>query len=469
MASVFASDASSTGSTSTPTGQELLTLLAITGTTSSISYGTVNPNSDTSSTNQTYGVKNAGNSSTTLSLSGTAMCNGGTCIPTSSQHYASNTFTYGGGEQALQEAATVVSGWLLGPAPLGTPTTTAATLVRAASPTAGVNNGYLYRFGGYAVGEGATSSAEYAAIKKDGTLQSWSSTAAMPAARYGHGGFIFNNYAYAIGGTRIESTCSAYATTTFVASVGATGSLGAWVTTTAPYSNFAYLGYTTYNDSYVYVVGGGSSGYCGSTSSVFYATTTATGMINGWVSTTKLPFISGLEGMGVAAYRGYLYVFGGLFGETAVTSTVLYAPISATGSLGSWTATTPMPSADWSYGASFGQGGFLYAVGGYTNHTSSIVFAPILADGRVGQWSYASYIEAPSEIDGSPIEGAQGFTAYNNYLYTVGGYSRNGVTINDTQMIPLPFRNTSWGLANPADTPPGTYSGTNTFVAVYSP
>jgi hypothetical protein len=58
-------------------------------------------------------VKNAGNSSTTLQLSGTALTLGLNEIATSSQHYATSSFTFGGSEQVLSGTATAVSGFLL--------------------------------------------------------------------------------------------------------------------------------------------------------------------------------------------------------------------------------------------------------------------------------------------------------------------------------------------------------------------
>lgn len=105
--------ASNSGSSSTASGVVLNTLLAINVTPASINYGTVLPGASTGSTNQTATVKNAGNSSTTLNLSGTALALGANIIATSSQHYATSTFTFGGAEQVLIGTATAVSGFLL--------------------------------------------------------------------------------------------------------------------------------------------------------------------------------------------------------------------------------------------------------------------------------------------------------------------------------------------------------------------
>ncbi len=115
---IYTNNAGSKG-TGDATGQELLTLNAINVTTSSISYGTLFPNTNTGSTNQSTTVTNAGNSSTTLKISGTALVNGSNIIPTSSQAYSTSSFTYPGTSTALSGTATAVTSFLL-----VTPTTT---------------------------------------------------------------------------------------------------------------------------------------------------------------------------------------------------------------------------------------------------------------------------------------------------------------------------------------------------------
>ncbi len=79
----------------------------------SINYGTLSPNTNTGSTNQTAFVENFGNSAIGLQLSGTALTSGANSIATSSQHYATSTFTFGGSEQILNSSPTTVSGFSL--------------------------------------------------------------------------------------------------------------------------------------------------------------------------------------------------------------------------------------------------------------------------------------------------------------------------------------------------------------------
>ncbi len=119
VATVNFTDSSHATSTQDAPGQELLTLNALNVTTSSINYGKVNPGSNVGSMNQSTTVQNVGNSSETLQISGTAVALGVNILATSSQHYATSTFTYGGSEQQLNGSPTTVSGFLL-----TTPTTT---------------------------------------------------------------------------------------------------------------------------------------------------------------------------------------------------------------------------------------------------------------------------------------------------------------------------------------------------------
>src|SRR6185312_6730859 len=107
-----------------------------------------------------------------------------------------------------------------------------------------------------------------------------------------------------------------------------------------------------------------------------------------WTLTQALPYTDAAH-MSVA-YNGYIYTIAGITGA-GTTSSVVFAPINATGSLGAWSFTQPLPyaSAD-SFGAA-AYNGYLYVTGGTVNGgtTSSVVFAPINATGSLGAWSFA--------------------------------------------------------------------------------
>lgn len=93
-------------------------LTAINVTTSSLNYGTIAASSTSAVQNATG--TNAGNSTTTLQLYAlSTLTSGSNSIATSSQHYATSSFTFGGSEPALSATPTTLANYLL-----ATPTST---------------------------------------------------------------------------------------------------------------------------------------------------------------------------------------------------------------------------------------------------------------------------------------------------------------------------------------------------------
>ncbi len=113
QAQVTVSNTGNSSSTATSTGVSLNTLLAINLSTSTLNYETVGAGQNTGSTNKIIGIQNTGNSSSTLKVSGTALTFNTNFLATSSQHYATNTFTYNTGDTALSDILTTVTGFFL--------------------------------------------------------------------------------------------------------------------------------------------------------------------------------------------------------------------------------------------------------------------------------------------------------------------------------------------------------------------
>ncbi len=63
-----------------------------------------------------------------------------------------------------------------------------------------VHDGSLYIVGGQGGGQSGGQSVRYTTFNSNGTLGSWTSTTNLPAARYGHSAFAYNNYLYTVGG-----------------------------------------------------------------------------------------------------------------------------------------------------------------------------------------------------------------------------------------------------------------------------
>lgn len=111
---VIAADANGATSSATSTHVELNVLTAINVTTSSINYGTLSASSTTGATNQNATTTNAGNSSTTLQLRASAtLTSGANSIATTSQRYATSSFTFPGGATQLTESNVTVTGFFL--------------------------------------------------------------------------------------------------------------------------------------------------------------------------------------------------------------------------------------------------------------------------------------------------------------------------------------------------------------------
>ncbi len=253
----------------------------------------------------------------------------------------------------------------------------------------------------------------------NGTLGSWSNANAMPSAIYLHSAVVNNGYIYTTGGYNGNPT-----STVFYAPMNSTGSIGAWQTTALP-SAFNSLS-AVVNNGYIYTTGGYNFINGGATSTVFYAPINSTGSIGAWSTTIPLP--STLSHHSAVVNNGYLYITGGNASGT-ITSTVFYAPITSTGSLGAWSTTTPLPSAIDDHSAVVNNG-YIYTTGGTTGVvTSTVFYAPINSTGSIGAW--ATTTPLPSTIY------QHSSVVYNGYIYTTGGNVGGGVVTSTVFYAPI--------------------------------
>jgi len=281
----------------------------------------------------------------------------------------------------------------------------------------------------------------------------WTNTTPLTSAMSHHRSAVYNGYLYVGGGL---DSAGASTTTVRFAPINATGSIGAWVDTTplsAPLSSVELIAH----NGYLYKVGGDIGGGV-STATVQFALINATGSIGTWTDTTPLPFA--FNSLSLAVYNGRLYTLGG-GNDVLATATVRFASINATGSIGAWVDTTPLPSERTTAGAVVDEG-ILYSFGGLVSgtETSSVVFSPIETSGRLGLW-----VDAPAMPAGGY---AFGRAYHNGYVYTVGG-TLVGLNSSTVNFAPLASRNTYWGLSVPAGQAAGNYSGTTVFTAVFAP
>ena len=343
-----------------------------------------------------------------------------------------------------------------------TATTSLPTATYAA--TSVIYNGYVYEIGGLNISSSAITTVDYAPINANGTLGAWTATTSLPSATYTATSIAYNGYVYELGGQTTAVTA-----TVDYAPINSNGTLGAWTATTSLPSATWGATSVVYNN-YLYEIGGSSS-----IATVDYAPINSNGTIGAWTATTSLP--TGTEVATSVAINGYVYEIGGaITSGSAYTATVDYAPINANGTLGSWTATTSLPSAtDWAtsvvynsylyeiggaisgsptatvdvaqinnggpgttsawaattslpaatnYATSVAYNGYLYEIGGNTGSVIATVdYAPINANGTIGSWTATTSLPAATEAATSVV--------YDNYVYEIGGYTSAAVATVD--------------------------------------
>ncbi len=327
---------------------------------------------------------------------------------------SSSDFTAGNNEGSIDYST---SGQISGMKPtggsIGSWTAASSMSQSVETPVAIAYNGYMYRVSGHDRATGLYyNTVQRAPINSDGSLGSWIDTTPLPngGVRY-HQAVAYNGYMYVLGGQR---TGAVLTDAVYVAPINSNGGLGDWVATTSLPVAMAGHAATVYNGT-MYLVGGattnpptcGSGGTCLST--VYYSKILANGTLGAWTSTTAFP--STVDLAKAIAYNGYLYVSGGH--NASIFTTTYYATINSDGTLGSWA----LAGANFS-GARYGHAmyinnGYMYIGMGYNGKTD-VWYAQINSSGTLGAWRAAT-----SYSLGVTYPGA---TAYDGYLYAMGGY-----------------------------------------------
>lgn len=158
-----------------------------------------------------------------------------------------------------------------------------------------------------------------------------------------------------------------------------------------------------------------------------------------WVGTSQLPVALSGHAVAFAELRGtsttrVMYTLGGEDNSNTLQTAVYYSVVGATGTLGTWTATSALPTA-----VSFHRAvvatpanskvtavGYLYALGGATDAAgtqvvSTIYRGTIAADGTISSWTQAGSLPAPLHSFGAAI--------FLGNLYIWGGATTNNVPV----------------------------------------
>ena len=289
--------------------------------------------------------------------------------------------------------------------------------------TSVVHNGYLYVIGGY--GGNSLNDVQYAPINSDGTLGTWNTTTPFTGGRGSHASVVHNGYLYVIGG--YENMTDNHLNDVQYAPINADGTVGSWNTTTS-FATARHGHTSVVHNGYLYVKGGHSGS--APLSDVQYAPINADGTVGSWNTTTS--FATARQGHTGVVHNGYLYVIGG-YDISNFFNDVQYAPINADGTVGGWSTTTSFTNVRQGH-TSVVHNGHLYVIGGHDQSSGSSVFlndvqyAPISADGTVGSWS--------TTISFATARHAHTSVVYNEYLYLIGGYDESS-RFNDVQYAPF--------------------------------
>jgi hypothetical protein len=296
----------------------------------------------------------------------------------------------------------------------------------------------LVAYGGYlyAVGGNNTSSVEYAAINSNGTLSSWTATSSMSTVRGGNDAFVANGYICAVGGDTVNSGTET--ATAECAPIKNDGSLDTWQANTSM-AGAVHRGQITYYNGYVYSVSGKIGGSRVATS--YYAAVNNGGSgVAGAGASIGNSFTNGRELLGTVAYNGYLYILGGVDSFSTYYNDVQYAAINADGTVGTWASTSSFINARGGLGA-FASRGYMYILGGYdgTTYYNDVQYAPISSTGTLGTWHYTHGSTDDGTSFAAGFSNARydfGATVYNGTVYLLGGY--DGTTYyNDVQYAPI--------------------------------
>jgi N-acetylneuraminic acid mutarotase len=276
-------------------------------------------------------------------------------------------------------------------------------------------NGFLYVIGGYD-GTNPLNDVQVAPINADGTIGTWTATTPFTTGRYAHASVAYDGNLYVIGGNAISTTLNDVQ----FAPINADGTLGSWTTTTS-FTTPRYSHAGVASGGFIYILGG--EGPSGVFSDVQFAPVKGDGTLGAWTATT--PLTTARFGHTSVAYNGRLYVVGGNNGVNL--GDVQVAPINVDGTVGAWSATTPFVTARFGH-ASVAYDGYLYVIGGGA-YLGDVQAAPIFANGSLGTWTETNALST-ARADAASV-------AYDGHVYVIGGVSAGLTYLNDVQVAPI--------------------------------
>lgn len=276
----------------------------------------------------------------------------------------------------------------------------------------------------------------------NGACSGWCTTAAynLPDARSAFSLVAYNGFLYAMGGVNNAGTRQ---NTVYIAKLGANGEPRLWHPTNANPSSWVYWyqdtnlssvrSYTAavaYNNR-MYLLGGIGASSPVSTTEI--ANINPTGTLGSWTSSTALP--SNLYGHSAEVYNDRLYILGGATGVgSAPTNNVYYNKINNDGTLNSWQQTTGFNTARMTWGGDFTSvwGAYMYISGGCSAVNGSGYCTSVQSDTQVASINADGSLDVWNNMGGvSDQRMGYGLVAWRNKIYEIGGCSAQNATTGD--------------------------------------
>lgn len=335
------------------------------------------------------------------------------------------------------------------------------TVPGASSPGLAMHAGtvyanYIYLVGGSAPGATDLETIRYAKLDNNNNVvaangSSWQeptdssgNPVEMSTGRHRAAAFGYNGYLYVVGGYNASGS-GVLSDIQFAKFNVSNGSLAQFDTSTVSIDQRWGLSVPVSN-SYAYVIGGCTSGdspTCTSRTDViqtFQIYNNDSGTPADYSSSGNL-FPTDRFGVTATVLNGYMYVAGGCIGvldcENA-SNIVDYAPLSADGSIGTWSTTSSLP-ADRVYGQLEQAGGTLYYMGGQDDSEtaqSAIYYATPASDGSIASWSTASSGIGDTSTTAAVARTQFSTAVWNDRIYVTGGYDASDASTNTVFVSP---------------------------------
>lgn len=201
----------------------------------------------------------------------------------------------------------------------------------------------------------------------------------------------------------------------------AASGVGTWLTTTVLPQTLTGHKAVTWNNRFVYIVGGYNN--LAYSSAVYVATIQTTG-ITGWTTLNPLPVP--IKDPAVVVGTNTIYVMGGR-DDTQRFNTIYYAAINYDGTIGAWqTSAVTLPAALWGHTAVY-LNGYIYVAGGSGSAAentalNTVYYSKVKADNTLTAFSTGTILPA--------ARNKHSMVCYNSKLYLLGGYDNSGTRAN---------------------------------------